>query len=268
MEDRDKFQEDLNNLEVWSKDWQMSFNVDKCKVMHVGSTNPQYNYTMNNIALTPVEEEKDLGVLIHNSMKTTAVLQVPYKSHEGDAIGNKYLIQLKGDDCHGHGTHCDGSSSGSSVGIAPSSSLYSVSFELPRIRFNIRHHLRQYETLKTFSAGLDAIIAGGATPSISVVSMSIGGGANIILDNATVTVGATDSSDRRASFSNFGSCVNIFAPGDSVKSASHSCVIAVHLGAEQCSSNSSCRNKVLGDGTSNVVSNPSSGSPNLLLFCE
>ncbi|XP_070555062.1 uncharacterized protein [Ptychodera flava] len=71
MEDRDKFQEDLNNLEVWSKDWQMSFNVDKCKVMHVGSTNPQYNYTMNNIALTPVEEEKDLGVLIHNSMKTS-----------------------------------------------------------------------------------------------------------------------------------------------------------------------------------------------------
>ena len=43
----------------------------KCKVMHIGLNNPAYNYTMNNIALTPVEEEKDLGVLIHNFMKTS-----------------------------------------------------------------------------------------------------------------------------------------------------------------------------------------------------
>jgi len=39
-----RLQEDLVNLAVWSNDWQMLFNVDKCKVMHMGYNNtcPEY----------------------------------------------------------------------------------------------------------------------------------------------------------------------------------------------------------------------------------
>ena len=36
LEQRNQLQDDLNALLQWSKDWQMKFNVDKCKVMHFG----------------------------------------------------------------------------------------------------------------------------------------------------------------------------------------------------------------------------------------
>ena len=62
-------QEDLNKVTRWSEKWQMKFNTDKCKVMHIGKNNPRHVYLMNNTALIPVEEEKDLGIIINNDMK-------------------------------------------------------------------------------------------------------------------------------------------------------------------------------------------------------
>ena len=53
----------------WAKDWGMEFNVDKCKIMHVGRNNPQFEYSMGGTTLRAVEEEKDIGVTIHNSLK-------------------------------------------------------------------------------------------------------------------------------------------------------------------------------------------------------
>ena len=47
----------------------MKFNVDKCKIMHVGKNNPQYEYFMSGKKLMVVEEEKDIGVTIHSSLK-------------------------------------------------------------------------------------------------------------------------------------------------------------------------------------------------------
>jgi hypothetical protein len=47
----------------------MSFNVDKCKIMHVGRTNPQYEYKMNDKVLKAVEVETDVGVLVQDSLK-------------------------------------------------------------------------------------------------------------------------------------------------------------------------------------------------------
>ena len=38
-EDRHEFQEGLNNIMKWSKDWQMDFNVDKCHIMHISPNN-------------------------------------------------------------------------------------------------------------------------------------------------------------------------------------------------------------------------------------
>ena len=41
----------------------------KCKIMHVGHNNPEYEYTMGGQRLAVVEEEKDVGVLVHKSLK-------------------------------------------------------------------------------------------------------------------------------------------------------------------------------------------------------
>nr|XP_006817604.1 PREDICTED: cuticle-degrading serine protease-like [Saccoglossus kowalevskii] len=167
--------------------------------------------------------------------------------------------------------------------------------------------------------GLDEIVARGNTPSRSVVSMSVGAGASTSLDNAVqrviddgytasiaagnenqdacntsparvedaITVGATDVNDNRAGFSNWGSCLDIFAPGVAVRSAWYTCdscyetisgtsmacphvsgVAAVHLGAGTCNDNASCRNQiVVVDSTIGAVNDPN-GSPNLLLYCD
>ena len=67
--DSTAMQDDLNKLYNWSQDWQMTFNVDKCKVMHLGRNNPQSKYHMNNKVLQIIHEEKDLGVLISDDLK-------------------------------------------------------------------------------------------------------------------------------------------------------------------------------------------------------
>jgi hypothetical protein len=70
-EDRDKLQETLDSLCEWARLWSMEFNVAKCKIMHVGRANPQYKYTMNGIPLKEIEEETDVGVIVHKSLKPT-----------------------------------------------------------------------------------------------------------------------------------------------------------------------------------------------------
>ena len=56
-EDVDILQEDINNLCQWSKDWQMLFNVEKCKVLHIGHNNAYCDYSMNGEILQSVTEE-------------------------------------------------------------------------------------------------------------------------------------------------------------------------------------------------------------------
>ena len=63
---------DLCNLVKWSKEWQMLFNADKCKVMHVGynnDNNKHANYDVNDVQLECVSEEKYLGVIISEDLK-------------------------------------------------------------------------------------------------------------------------------------------------------------------------------------------------------
>ena len=45
--ERTKSQEDLDKLTEWAKKWQMSFNTNKCKVMHVGRTNQKFTYLID-----------------------------------------------------------------------------------------------------------------------------------------------------------------------------------------------------------------------------
>ena len=66
-----RLQSDINRLMEWADKWQMKFNVDKCKVMHIGKQNNNFVYKMANQPLVSVKEEKDLGVIITNDLKTT-----------------------------------------------------------------------------------------------------------------------------------------------------------------------------------------------------
>jgi Reverse transcriptase (RNA-dependent DNA polymerase)/Endonuclease-reverse transcriptase len=71
-EDRLALQAALNNLVEWSERWGMRFNMQKCKVMHVGRTNKQHQYTMAGQQLAVTKEEKDLGVTISDNLKPAA----------------------------------------------------------------------------------------------------------------------------------------------------------------------------------------------------
>ena len=47
----------------------MKFNLDKCKIMHVGRTNPNYQYSMDGQPLQTINEERDIGVIVKNTLK-------------------------------------------------------------------------------------------------------------------------------------------------------------------------------------------------------
>ena len=61
-EDRQKLQQDIDELLIWSKKWQLPFNESKCKVMHYGKTNRKADYNLGGVKSLEVSEEKDLGV--------------------------------------------------------------------------------------------------------------------------------------------------------------------------------------------------------------
>jgi len=62
-------QRDLDNLIQWSQKWLLSFNLQKCKVIHFGFKNVNYAYKMDDTDLQSVVREKDLGVVVDNELK-------------------------------------------------------------------------------------------------------------------------------------------------------------------------------------------------------
>jgi len=67
--DCEALQRDLDNVVMWAQKWQMSFNVKKCKVMHVGRQTDCCNYYMAGSKLTEETLENYLGILISADMK-------------------------------------------------------------------------------------------------------------------------------------------------------------------------------------------------------
>jgi hypothetical protein len=157
-----------------------------------------------------------------------------------DALGEN----KQGADCHGHGTHVAGTVAGTKFGIAKAATIVPVRV----LDCNGVGHT------STILSSLDWILANNPTGTPAVMSMSIGGpnqplfnaGIKKLYDGGilpivaagnsnddacryspastpeAVTVGASDPNDVRAYFSNFGDCVDIFAPGTNIISASAS----------------------------------------------
>ncbi|ENA2458719.1 S8 family peptidase [Acinetobacter baumannii] len=207
-------------------------------------------------------------------------------------------------DCNGHGTHVAGTVGGTTYGVAKNVNLVPIRFlgcDGSGASSNV-------------IAGLDWILKNGKKPA--VVNMSLGGATSSSLDSAVenlynngyvmvvaagnsntdactssparvskaITVAATDNTDTRASYSNYGSCVDIFAPGSQINSSwigSNTAtkilngtsmatphvagVVAEMLQSTPTASPQTISTNLLNQASSNVVKNPS-GSPNRLLY--
>jgi hypothetical protein len=82
-------QEDLKRLSQWSEDWQMLFNIDKCAVMHIGKQKENCKYELCGKELKVTTEERDLGVIIHSSLKPSR------QCAEAAKKGNQILGMIK-----------------------------------------------------------------------------------------------------------------------------------------------------------------------------
>lgn len=76
-EDALTMQDDLDKLTDWSSKWLLKFNLDKCRIMHCGQSNPCAEYVMNECSNEPrvlksTSLEADLGVMVTNNLKATS----------------------------------------------------------------------------------------------------------------------------------------------------------------------------------------------------
>lgn len=208
-------------------------------------------------------------------------------------------------DCNGHGTHVSGTIGSSTYGVAKKVNLYAV-----RVL-----DCDGFGTDSGVIAGIDWVTAQRVKPAIA--NMSLGGSKSNALDNATrnsikagvvftiaagnenqnacntspagtaeaITVGATTSADKRSSFSNYGACLDLFAPGSSITSLWNSSntalntisgtsmasphvagVAALYLQEHPTASPQTVRDAIVNNATPNKVTSLGSGSPNFLLY--
>ncbi len=210
-------------------------------------------------------------------------------------------------DCNGHGTHVAGTVGGATWGVAKNVSLIPV-----RVL-----NCQGSGTTSGVIAGVDFVTSHHQAGTPAVANMSLGGSASSTIDTAVnnsindgvtyvvaagnsnanacnfspsrvpnaITVGSTTTSDARSSFSNFGTCVDIFAPGSGITSAWSTSdtatntisgtsmasphvagVAALVLHENPSASVSAVTSAIINNATLNKVTNAGTGSPNRLLF--
>jgi hypothetical protein len=80
LEDVEILRSDLHHMFRWSEEWQMLFNVTKCGVLHFGHTNKEYDYAINSEKLESLPDERDLGVIIDKTLKSSKQCVKAYKA--------------------------------------------------------------------------------------------------------------------------------------------------------------------------------------------
>jgi serine protease len=216
---------------------------------------------------------------------------------------NPYASYLPADDCDGHGTHVAGTIGGNTFGVARNVQIRGIkvldctgsgtTYTVAQGLLYIKAHLTGADVINlslgygardaTVEAVLQDLIALGVT----VVAAAGNEGANACghfpsAQIGVISVGATTSSDVRASFSNYGTCVTIMAPGASITSArlgggsvsmSGTSMASPHVAGTAAlmlqqfpgSMGAQVTVAILGRSTQNVISSIN-GSPNKLLY--
>lgn len=208
-------------------------------------------------------------------------------------------------DCDGHGTHVAGSAGSTTYGVAKGANLISVRVLNSEGVGNTSGLIAGIEWLAdnvTFPSVVNLSLGGPTSQSLdTAINSSIDMGIVYIVaagnDNSdacnfsparisrAITVGSSTRDDKRSSFSNYGSCVNIFAPGSEILSSWHtsltdtriiggtsmaagfvSGVAAIYLAHNPNSTPEQVMTAILENGTSDHLDNIGSNSPNLLLY--
>ncbi|WP_198667422.1 S8 family peptidase [Glycomyces dulcitolivorans] len=208
-------------------------------------------------------------------------------------------------DGNGHGTHVAGTVGGTTYGVAKGVTLHAVRVldnagsgttagvisGINWVRTNaIKPAVANMSLGGGYSASLNNAVASAVTSGVTFVVAAGNSAANACNYSpastpSAITVGATTSTDARASYSNYGSCVDIFAPGSSITSAWYTStsatntisgtsmasphvagVAALYLQANPSASPSAVTSWITSNATTGVVTSPGSGSPNRLLY--
>ncbi|SEU34795.1 Ig-like domain-containing protein [Stigmatella erecta] len=207
-------------------------------------------------------------------------------------------------DCHGHGTHVAGTLGGTTYGVAKAVTLHAVRMI----------DCSGEGTLEQLLSGIDWVSANHVKPAVA--NMSLGAEGTQAVDDAVtasiaqgityvvsagnegfdactkspartpraLTVGATDGADQRSFFSNFGTCVDLFAPGEDILSAWHTSdtdsvlesgtsmasphaagAAALYLEAHPQASPGEVHDELVARATRGLVSDAGEGSPDVLL---
>lgn len=255
--------------------------------------NSNYHYDFDGAGVTAYVI--DTGVLTtHNEFGGRASHGYDFVDNDADAT-----------DCNGHGTHVAGTIGGSQYGVAKNVNIVGIKVL----------GCSGSGTNSGVIAGVDWVKNNASGPSVA--NMSLGGGVSQALDDAVnsavaagvtfvvaagndnsnacnysparaadaITVGSTTSSDGRSSFSNYGSCLDIYAPGSSIKSAWYNSntstntisgtsmaaphvagVAALYLDEDSSRSPAQIDALLSSRSSKNKVSDAKSGSPNELLY--
>ena len=220
----------------------------------------------------------------------------------GRASWGQTFVGGQDTDCNGHGTHVAGTVGGSTYGVAKGVSLIAVKVLNCAGSGSTTSVVGGVDWVATHHQNGDAVanmsLGGGASPSIDgAVTKAIGDGVVFVVAagnssanacnysparvGAAITVGATTSTDARASYSNFGSCLDVFAPGSGITSAwknsstatktiSGTSMASPHVAGAvaRVLSGAGSVSTLLSGSTAGKVTNAGSGSPNLLLYID
>eukprot|EP00004_Rigifila_ramosa_P002220 TRINITY_DN122_c0_g1_i1.p1 TRINITY_DN122_c0_g1~~TRINITY_DN122_c0_g1_i1.p1 ORF type:complete len:390 (-),score=96.39 TRINITY_DN122_c0_g1_i1:48-1181(-) len=234
-------------------------------------------------------------------------IRVTHQEFGGRARWGVNYADSNNNDGNGHGTHCAGTVGGSSAGVAKQTNLVAVkvlgdsgSGSWTGVISGVQWVVDQCSGNPSVCSGSLSLGGGGYQPIDDAINAAVAEGVIMIIaagnngGNAcnysparaasAFTVGATDINDNRASYSNFGTCMEIFAPGSNIYSAWSTSDVAYNTisgtsmatphvaGAVALLQSASPANpatiasRLVAAATPNVVNNAGTGSPNLLLF--